>query len=77
MGIGSHPEVFPAGTCLQAVSNPMFSVIYYCDGAASITEELFMNSDCSGTPQTQAVAPDVCYDTALGVMFKYSCYNAA
>mmetsp|Transcript_113177 Transcript_113177/g.225364 ORF Transcript_113177/g.225364 Transcript_113177/m.225364 type:complete len:119 (-) Transcript_113177:315-671(-) len=73
---GGEAETFRAGECQQAISNPMFSVMYTCADDGAMTEQFFMNSDCSGTPQTHAMEAGVCKETALGVQLKYKCYLA-
>jgi hypothetical protein len=71
--IGELQSVW-AGQCQPVMSNRSLSVIYTCaEDGSNVTQQVFENAVCSGTPWTQTVEQGVCSDDPSGEQARWSC----
>merc|ERR1711920_457678 len=72
------PETFVSGVC-HAAEDSVFSAISTCsDDGKILTQQFFMNPNCEGQPQSDAVLQqNHCASAANGMFYAYACRPAA
>merc|ERR1719343_1406317 len=72
------PETFASGVC-HAAEDSVFSEISTCsDDGKTLTQQFFMNPNCEGQPQSDAVLQqNHCASAANGMFYAYACRPAA